>query len=1439
MTVKGKQHVFSPNPINGMFLGVVILLLQSAILVSQVPFVPKTTFSLSEPWRWRAIDMLATKGVRCMADDNEGNMWFGLDKGIVRYDGYNWTFFDSSPHFNSPVTSLSLSPDGKLYAGGESGLFVFDEGQWHKLFPRSNTISSSISSLAITSNNWLLAGIPNGIIMIKDGNISLFTVSKRAASFKEAHPYARIFILPDEILFQRNFGRVDGFYVDEQDYIWGFLSRNNDGKLLKFRLNDTSNQIVQDFEISEELGGFKLPNRTQLLKTSNNELWIINGLYKSGILRFSNSQWALLKLSSKFGGDELHTDIMELDDGSIWVGALGRLFVFRDGRWNEFSAPTLPIPSSRIIFHACRNGYVWIAGIQGDVFRIAYNNERWQKHVGLNFQFSDEHENEWYLSADNKVVYRVRDKWFAFDQSHGLIDAPARLVSTRNGRIWVAGSHQGNAATAYLEKGAWIKQLHPQLSWGIDARSVFQDKEGSLWFGASVDRQEALGQLSGVLKLENPDGVNLSWRHFTQRDGINQQNVYGVGQSPDGSIWMGGTNLLRYDGNRWQSLPDNEYLNNFVDIVHSKQNLWVGSRHYGVFRFDGQNWFQYSTNNGLPSNTIISIYEEQPDRVWVITDKNIAFFDGERWFPGPFNEDFFIPREGGDISVDNSGSIWLNKSTREWKRRALPFSVTPPEALEDFWTVRHKRGANAPKTKIIVFTEKVDRAGNTFISWVGQDFWMETPTNLLTYSFRINDEPWSEFSHQTSVVLTNLKSGRHSFEVRARNLDLNVEQEPARIEFTVAPPIWKQSWFVALVLSFLIIIGFFGFLVIKRNKRLSKLNSSLSKANIALENRQKEVEAQKEIILDQKERLEKKALILEEKTAEITSQRDKLKEMIEKVEELSSVKQRFFTNISHEFRTPLTLILGSIERLLESPDEIKGNRLNAAYETIHRSSKRILKLINQILEIRKIELGKIQLEIKSDDIVAYTNEIVGLFNDLAKNQAIELKFETSLGEKVVLFDHDILEKILFNLLSNSFKNTNAGGKIVVSLHTQKKDGDNNPDEGFDQTVTAENLVFEVADSGKGIPEIHLPYIFEKFYQGPESTPHRKVDSFGIGLSYVKDLVEIHGGSISVESKPEEGTRFIFSFSCKLIEPEREGIEAQTQSTPISTVSEELRLEIEGMKKAIEASEHIEPIAAQTSLTSTGKQEKQQILIVEDEPDLRDFIREIFEDEFEVLEARSGKIGYEMAIDYQPDIIITEVMMSEMDGLELCGLLNENLATNHIPVIMLTAHIAPENKYEGYAKGADAYIEKPFKTEYLKLRVNNLLATREKIRKKISRDLITQPTPIEVRSEEDKMLRKIQEILEENVSNSDFDVESMSQNFYLSRCHFSRKIKQITGLTPKEIIDSYRLKRAGQLLQQNFRVTEVAHMVGFDHPNSFTRAFRKFYNMTPTEFASQN
>ncbi len=488
-----------------------------------------------------------------------------------------------------------------------------------------------------------MAGMQDAIIYSKSEEISVFTVLSRVEYFRRIAPNAEIFILPDEILFQRNFGRIDQIFSEDGDQIWVFFSRNNDGKLLRFKMYEIAGEIVHQFSVTSQLNGSPLANRSRMLKHSNGEFWLINGFYESGILRFNGKTQEEIKLSGFFGGDVLHTDIMEVSDGSLWIGRLGKLYVNTQGRLEAYSSATLPVLSSWVIFHESKDGYIWIAGIQGDVFRVRYNSDRWTRYNRLNFQTRDSDGKNWFIDSDGRVVFSKNEKWFCFSTMDGLIDTPVRLVIKKKGTLWVAGSHRGVAATAYFRNNRWHLQQHPLVSWGIDSRSVFPDRDGNLWFGASVDRQDALGQISGVLQLANPDETdNLQWKHHTQENGITQHNVYGIAQSPDGQIWIGGTNLMRFDRQRWRPLTGIEQLNEFVDIVHSGHYLWAGSRYYGLFRFDGSHWKQFTTTNGLPGNTIIGIYEENPETAWVITEKDIAWFDGNTWNSDLFPEYFRI-----------------------------------------------------------------------------------------------------------------------------------------------------------------------------------------------------------------------------------------------------------------------------------------------------------------------------------------------------------------------------------------------------------------------------------------------------------------------------------------------------------------------------------------------------------------------------------------------------------------------------------------------------------------------------------------------------------------------------------------------------------------------------------------------------------------------------
>jgi len=277
MDFKKKQRENIKALIGYYTIGVLMLFFQSGLLSAQVPYKPSISDPLFESWRWRSIDVLATKGVRCMADDPDGNMWFGLDKGIMRYDGYDWVSYDDQEYLKFPVGILFLTGSGQLLAGSEAGLLAYESGQWKRIFPRTDSLHVAVTAITEMPDGTILAGIQNGLLMVKNEQVSVFTVLQRANAFRQDHPYANITVLPDEVLFQRNFGRVDNIYLEDSELIWLFLSRNNDGKLLKFQLTDTLNQVLQKFEVTEELGGFKLPNRNEGLRSSSKELWIING----------------------------------------------------------------------------------------------------------------------------------------------------------------------------------------------------------------------------------------------------------------------------------------------------------------------------------------------------------------------------------------------------------------------------------------------------------------------------------------------------------------------------------------------------------------------------------------------------------------------------------------------------------------------------------------------------------------------------------------------------------------------------------------------------------------------------------------------------------------------------------------------------------------------------------------------------------------------------------------------------------------------------------------------------------------------------------------------------------------------------------------------------------------------------------------------------------
>ncbi len=424
-------------------------------------------------------------------------------------------------------------------------------------------------------------------------------------------------------------------------------------------------------------------------------------------------------------------------------------------------------------------------------------------------------------------------------------------------------------------------------------------------------------------------------------------------------------------------------------------------------------------------------------------------------------------------------------------------------------------------------------------------------------------------------------------------------------------------------------------------------------------------------------------------------------------------------------------------------------------------------------------------------------------------------------EKSILtsFDFDKLEKIVFNLLSNAFKYTEDKGVIEISISKYKVENGENSSEGL---TSVPYIQIVVKDTGKGIAPEHLEHIFEKFFQVKDHTKIYTTGS-GIGLNYIKELVEVHGGKIYVSSTLGIGTTFnVF--------------------IPITNVDSELANQIpEDYTPKVYLSNNIQPVIEQVA--SSEKMEKkakhaETILVVEDDMDLMNYLHGSLSD-YEVILAKNGIEGVEKAKEFQPDLIISDVMMPEMNGIELCKVLKNDLITSHIPIILLTARTLIEHKIEGIEIGADDYIEKPFSLKLLLARVKNLIDSRRQLRERFRNEFLFEPKDVTITSSDEKMIKNMMEMIENNLSESQFNVDELCKHFYLSRSHFTRKIKQLTSLSPIELLTSFRLKRAAKLVAQNkLPISEVAYMVGFEHPNSLSRAFRKEFGVSPTEYAEK-
>ena len=628
--------------------------------------------------------------------------------------------------------------------------------------------------------------------------------------------------------------------------------------------------------------------------------------------------------------------------------------------------------------------------------------------------------------------------------------------------------------------------------------------------------------------------------------------------------------------------------------------------------------------------------------------------------------------------------------------------------------------------------------------------------NQHAYKLENFNKDWIYSGSLRSATYTHLPPGEYVFRVKGSNNDGVWNEKGIALTLIITPP-WWSTWWAYILYGLLFVSGLY---VIRRYE----LNRLKLKNQLKLE-----------------------------------------KVEIDTLRNLDNLKSHFFANISHEFRTPLTLILGQVESVMSSNIETKEK---GKLQVANRNARRLLSLINQLLDLSKLEAGSMKLNAEQHNIVSFLKSLFYSFESLAETQKITLKFESDLEKIPVLFDPDKMEKVFYNLVSNAFKFTSVEGEIKVSIK-----------------IMEPSLVeIRIKDSGIGIPADRLSQIFNRFYQ-VDSSNTREHEGTGIGLALTKELVELHKGKIIVNSKEDEGTEFIITLPLGNLKIENE----TTSELLLNNFTQDNFLNGVGISEP-------ELISTNDIQSSQPKPQQEIVLIVEDNSDVRSYIREQLETDYQVIECCNGEEGITKAQNAIPDIIITDVMMPKMDGYQFSTKIRSSEKTSHIPIIMLTAKAGLDDRINGLETGVDDYLTKPFSAKELRVRVKNLIHLRKQLRKRFSTSTIIKPTHVTSVSVDQEFLQKVLKTIEINFEDEQFGVEKLADHVNMSVSQLSRKLNALVDQPPGQLIRSLRLQRAADLLKQNAgTVAEICYKVGFNDQAYFSRAFKKQFGSSPTDF----
>lgn len=1390
---------------------------------------------------------LTNNRVDYMREDSYGFIWvLTYDNRVHRFDPSTETFEQvpsSGAGSDVNIQTIEVMPEGSIWllTENDGAIRVTTDRESHALTTEMYSLKSGLfpcqKVFAVhqdkARNEWLLTD--NGLALIKPGErlpVSYFVETKENGSGLKQAFYSfqehgnEIFFGSDKgrlWRYQKNGARFQLLELPVKENIIGVNSVSKDEIVAATKSEgfyvynlQTKNITSYNKNTCRDLPPYKLMS-TYVDK--HNEVWFeLN--HPGSVCHFNpvTKQVKFEKLFTEPGNAarsepafHIHEDV----HGRLWVHPYGGGLSYFDRERNQlvpfYNQPGAPDWRFSNKLHSTmsdRQGNLWICTHSKGLEKVTFINGEFMQETPYPHDYEslsnevralleDKDQNLWVSVKEGIIrIYNAKGEYVGYLTETGTVSNHGQPMTgvaycfeqDSKGIMWIATKGDGVVRAEKVGNQYRLTRFKYNIDdiyslSNNDVYSVFEDHKGRLWvatFGGGLNyiEKDKNGELIFINHRNNLKGYPIDRCH----------RVRHITSDNNGHIWVGTTtgalcfnedftNPEEVVFSHYSRVPNdvNSLSNNDVHWVIATKNkdLYLATFGGGLNKLVSMNekreakFKSYTVKEGAPSDVMLSIQEDNKGNLWISTENGLSKFvsstekfenyDENRFdLSTRFNEGASTKKANNRIFFGTSNGVLSFVPDSVKKSVYIPPLIFSKLMIANVEEVPGEDGSILKKglddTKKLILSHKENIIT---VQYAALD--LINPDNVK-YAYLLDgfDLDWNYVDKQRTATYTNLPKGDYILKVKSTNSDGVWVENERSLRITVLPSFWETP--LAYLIYFIIIL----------------------------------------------------AIILVAVYILFTIYR--LKHEVSVEQQVSDIKLRFFTNISHELRTPLTLIAGPVEYVLKNthlPEDAREQ-----LQVVERNTDRMLRLVNQILDFRKIQNRKMKMQIQRIEVVAFVRRIMDNFEAMAEEHHIDFIFESEKPELKLWVDIDKLEKIVFNLLSNAFKYTPQGKMITVFIHEDEK-----------------TVAIGVQDQGIGIAENKKSSLFVRFENLMDKNLFNQ-NSSGIGLSLVKELVELHKATITVSSKLGEGSCFTVNF--------KKGKEHYDDNAEfiLSDVAEPVLSE-----KAIDLSETA-VASGEESIEDAATIQKDTMLLVEDNLELRFFLKSIFASSFRVIEAADGMEGWSKALKFIPDIIVSDVMMPEKDGISLTKELRENITTSHIPIILLTAKTTIESKLEGLGLGADDYITKPFSSTYLKARVENLLSQRRNLQEFYRANLMNittepnepQPAQPELSPNDRKFMDKLVELMEKNMDNGDLVVDDLVQELAVSRSVFFKKLKVLTGLAPIEFIKEMRVKRAAQLIETGeYNMTQISYMVGINDPRYFSKCFKQKYGMTPTEY----